>query len=424
MDPYRTQSDSFEGKDKVLVNDLALFGGPPLFQHYLHVGRPNIPEKARFLERVNDVIERKWLTNDGPEAKEFERRIAEFIGVRHCVAACNGTIALQIAICAAGLRGEVILPSFTFVATAHALQWQGIQPVFCDIDDTLCLDPYEVERLITPRTTAVIGVHLWGHACQVDALRSITGRHNLKLIFDAAHAFGCSHNGEMIGRFGDAEIFSFHATKFVNSLEGGAIVTNDDSFASRCRSMRNFGFEGEDQVITLGINGKMNEIEAAMGLASLDEMDSFIGANEANYSAYKRELEGIQGIRLLPYDLCEKNNFQYIAIEVGTKAGISRDLLHQLMQAENIFVRRYFYPGCHRMEPYRSQPCNAGLVLANTDRIASAVLCLPTGTSVDAKTIRVICAILRFAVHNQDAIHERLGLRGSINTQVGNRNEV
>lgn len=417
MDPCSTHSDSPERQDKVFVSDLALFGGTPRFQPYLYVGRPNLPDRAGLLKRVNEVLDRRWLTNDGPEVREFERRIAALAGVRHCVAVCNGTIALQIAISAAELRGEVIVPSFTFVATAHALQWQGLQLVFCDIDDTFCLDPGEVERLITPQTTAVIGVHLWGRACNVEALRSIAQRRNLRLIFDAAHAFACSHNGEMIGGFGDAEVFSFHATKFVNALEGGAIVTNDDGFASRCRSLRNFGFEGEDTVTALGINGKMNEFEAAMGLASLDEMDRIIAINRANYLAYQRELGGIPGIRLLPYDLREKNNFQSVVIEVGTEAGLSRDQFHQLMQAENVLVRRYFYPGCHRMEPYRSQARNAERVLPNTDKAGSAVLSLPTGTSVDGETIRAICELMRFAVQNHGEFQNRWSGRAALSAQ-------
>ena len=259
---------------KSSTDDLATFGGAPLFSEFIHVGRPNVPDTEGLLKRIRRVLERRWLTNDGPEEQEFERQVANLCGVRHCVAMCNGTAALEIAIHAAGLGGEVIVPSFTFVATAHALQWQGIQPVFCDIDEKFCLDPFEVEKLITPRTTGVIGVHIWGQACNVESLTDVCRHHNLSLLFDAAHAFACTHKGKMIGGFGRAEILSFHATKFVNTLEGGAVVTNDDEFADRCRSMRNFGFSGEDLVTALGINGKMNEFEAVMGLASLDQMEA------------------------------------------------------------------------------------------------------------------------------------------------------
>lgn len=395
-------------QEKHTLDDLALFGGRRMFPSLLHVGRPNVPDSERLLQRLRGVLDRRWLTNHGPEVQEFERQVARISGVRHCVAVCNGTAALQIAIRAAGLGGEVIVPSFTFIANAHALQWQGIQPIFCDIDDMCCLDPREVEKLITPRTTGIIGVHLWGQACNVESLTDICRRHNLALLFDAAHAFGCSHNGKMLGCFGRAEILSFHATKFVNTLEGGAVVTNDDDFAERCRDMRNFGFCGEDKVSSLGINGKMNEFEAAMGLASLDQMEQFIAANRGNYLEYEKELADIPGIRLRRYDLRERNNFQYIAVEVSADAGVSRDLFHDLLHAENILARRYFYPGCHRMEPYRSLYPGTGQRLPRTEKACSSMLCLPTGTAVGAEEIRSICALVRFAVRNGVEIQARL----------------
>ena len=219
------------------------------------------------------------------------------IGVRHCVAMCNATIALEIAIRALGLKGEVILPSYTFVATAHALQWQEITPVFADLDPrTHNIDPASIERLITPRTTGIIGVHVWGRPCDTAALEGIAARRGLKLMFDAAHAFGCSHAGRMIGGFGTCEVLSFHATKFLNSFEGGAIVTNDDALADQMRLMRNFGFVDYDRVIYVGTNGKMTEICAAMGLTSLEAMDDIIAINKRNYEAYRRGLSGLPGI--------------------------------------------------------------------------------------------------------------------------------
>jgi len=236
------------------------------------------------MKRIGNVLDSRWLTNGGPCAQEFEHRIADLVGVKHCIAICNATVALEIAIRALGLSGEVIVPSFTFIATAHALQWQEITPVFCDVkrnDPTL--DPERVEQMITPRTTGIIGVHLWGHACDVEALGEIASRHNLRLIFDSAHAFGCSHGGRMIGGFGDAEVFSFHATKFVNSLEGGAVVTNDDELAKRTRLMQNFGFTHYDQTDYIGTNGKMNEVSAAVGLTNMESMESIISANYRNY---------------------------------------------------------------------------------------------------------------------------------------------
>ena len=302
-------------------------GASLLFKTELHVGRPNIGDKARIIARINDLLERRWLTNDGPYVEEFERRIADFVGVKHCIAMCNATVALEIAIRGSGLKGEVIVPSFTFVATAHALQWQEITPVFCDIDPrTKTLDPYQVEKMITPRTTGIVGVHIWGTPCDIDALTEVAHRHKLKLLFDAAHAFGCSYQGKMIGAFGDAEVFSFHATKFLNSFEGGAVTTNDDELAAKACLMKNFGFADEDNVIYVGTNGKMNEAAAAMGLTSLESVDDFVAINYRNHEQYQKQLAGIPGIELLTFDENERNNYQYIVLEVDEIiAGVSRD---------------------------------------------------------------------------------------------------
>ena len=213
---------------KRAVDDLALFGGPASFHSPMHVGRPNIGDRAALHARLDAMLDRRWLTNNGPLVEEFEARIARAIGVRHCVAMCNATVALEIASASARHAGEVIVPSFTFVATAHALQWQGIQPVFCDIDPrTHNIDAESAESLITARTTGIIGVHTWGRPCDVSALTALASRHGLRLLFDAAHAFGCSAGDRMIGTMGDAEVLSFHATKFLNAFEGGALVTND-----------------------------------------------------------------------------------------------------------------------------------------------------------------------------------------------------
>lgn len=342
------------------------------------------------------------MTNNGPYVQEFERRLAEFLGVKHCIAMCNATIALEIVIRALGIKGEVIVPSFTFVATAHALQWQEITPVFCDIDPkTHNLDPDRVEAQVTPRTTGIIGVHLWGRPSNVQALTEIAERRNLKLIFDAAHAFGCAHNGTMIGGFGDAEVFSFHATKFLNSFEGGAVTTNDDGLAAKIRLMKNFGFAGYDQVIYVGTNGKMTEVAAVMGLTTLDQIDEFITLNHANYTQYRNELNDLPGVSVISYDEQEKSNFQYIVAEIDEAVTeISRDQLMEILWAENVLARRYFYPGCHRMEPYRSYFPHAGLQLPETEKLTARVLVLPTGTSVGADDITKIVAIIKTVIGN------------------------
>src|SRR5215813_3085613 len=398
-----------QGKKR--LNDLAIIGGAPAFTDELYVGRPNIGDHQRFIERVNDLIGRRWLTNNGPYVQEFEKRIADYIGVRHCIAMCNATVALEIAVRALNLTGEVIVPSFTFIATAHALQWQGITPVFCDIDpDTHNLDPRRVEEMITPRTTGIIGVHLWGRGCDVDVLSEIARRRRLRLMFDAAHAFACSYKGKMIGGFGAAEVFSFHATKFFNTFEGGAVVTNDDELATRIRLMRNFGFAGYDKVVYIGTNGKMSEVSAAMGLTSLESMDEFITVNRRNYELYRELLGGESGISLISYGDSEKCNYQYVVLEVDESgAGISRDELVEILWAENVIARRYFYPGCHRMEPYRSYFPDARLALPITERLCRQVLSLPTGTSVSEEDVRMICQLIAFVIENSHEVRARMG---------------
>lgn len=379
--------------------DLAIHGAAPAFDEALHVGRPNMGDRDAFMRHVEDIFERRWLSNDGPLVQEFEQKVAEHVGVKHCIAMCNGTIALEIAIRALGLEGEVIVPAYTFVATAHALQWQGITPVFADIDPaTHTLDPEAVRRMITPRTTGIIGVHLWGRACAVEELQALADERGLKLMFDAAHAFTNTHRGRKLGNFGACEVLSFHATKFFNSFEGGAVVTNDDELARTMRLMRNFGFSGLDQVSYPGTNGKMIEIAAAMGLVNMDALDDVIAANRANYRAYREVLAGIPGVRLVEYDERERNNYQYVIMEVGPECPASRDFLVDALRAENILARRYFWPGCHKMEPYRSLFPHAGLLLPHTEAVADRVIVLPTGQTMDAASIDVVGQVVRAAM--------------------------
>ena len=396
--------------DKMSINELALFGAPPLFNEVLHVGRPNIGNREKFINYINDMFDRRWLSNNGPFVQELEQKLAELWGVKHSIVICNATVALEITARALDLKGEVILPSFTFIASAHALQWQGVTPVFCDVDPgTHNIDYTKIEKLITPRTTGILGVHVWGRACDIENLDIIAQKHNLKLIFDAAHAFGCTHQGQMIGGFGDAEVFSFHATKFFNTFEGGAIATNNDALAEKIRRMRNFGFVDLDDVRDIGTNGKMSEVSAAMGLISLESLDEFISINRKNFLAYSKGLENIPGIRLVKYNEKEKNNYQYIVIEVDENTGsVNRDLIARILHAENILARRYFYPGCHQMEPYRSYFPNAGRFLPETEKLTQRVLQLPTGTAVGEENIDLICKLISFIIVNGHEIQARI----------------
>jgi dTDP-4-amino-4,6-dideoxygalactose transaminase len=394
---------------------LAILGGTPRFSEKLHVGRPNLGDKARLMERFEEILDRRWLTNDGPMVKEFEKQIIGITGAKHCISMCNATVALEIAIRALELRGEVILPSYTFVATAHALQWQEITPVFADIDpNTLNIDPACIDRLVTPRTTGIIGVHVWGRPCDTDALEQRGRKYGLKVMFDAAHAFGCSQQGRMIGNFGECEVFSFHATKFVNSFEGGAIVTNNDALAEKIRLMRNFGFAGYDQVTYLGTNGKMTEVAAAMGLTSLESMQAITELNRDNYALYRQHLSGIQGLRVIDYSTNDKRNFHYIVVEIDpAQSSLDRDELVQVLHAENILARKYFWPGCHRMQPYRALFPNASLLLPNTEMRAAQIMVLPTGQATTSDDIASVCEVVRSALAQASAVRRALGQQGT-----------
>ncbi|RII07924.1 dTDP-4-amino-4,6-dideoxy-D-glucose transaminase [Streptomyces sp. YIM 130001] len=387
--------------------DLALFGGPPAFLQPVAVGRPTPVDRTRLFERLNWALDNQWLSNGGPLTCEFEARIAELAGTRHCVATSSGTSALQLLVRAAELSGEVIMPSLTFVATAHAVRWLGLTPVFCDVDErTGQLDPARVSDAITARTAAIIGVHLWGNPCAAAELEKIAADHGLWLFFDAAHALGCSADGRPVGGFGAATAFSFHTTKVVGAFEGGALVTDDGELAARARALGNFGKGLEGGSPAGGTNAKMSEAAAAMGLTSLDAYEAVAAGNRSRYERYRAELAGVPGVTIRPCGEQERSNHQYVIAEVDkTKAGIGRDLLLELLRAENALVAPPIgVPPCHQLEPYRSQ---ASYELPRTEALASRTLSLPTGSTVSAESIRRLCALVRFAVAHGPGLTDR-----------------
>jgi len=394
---------------KSVVSDLALFGGPLLYAEPQHVGRPNIPDPRPFFDRMQGVFERGWLSNDGPLVREFEKRLAAISGAKHAVAVANATLGLEIAARALGFHGEVIVPAFTFVATAHALTWQGMEPVFADIDpETHTLSADRVREAITPRTTGIVPVHLWGHACDIDGLVGAARDHGLKILFDGSHSLFATYHGRPIGEFGDATVFSFHATKFINSFEGGAIVTSDDELADRCRRLRNFGFTGYDQVDDLGINGKMHEASAAMGLTNLEASGQIIETNRRNLELYRSLLSGLPGLSFLDRPSDEQDNCQYVVTMIDPgRAPIGRDLLLRLLWAENLRIRRYFYPGLHRMAPYRERPLRHPVPA--TEQTCARILQFPTGLAVGTEQIETTALLLRFVWDNAEAISDRAG---------------
>lgn len=394
---------------KYSINDLALFDGPVAFAEGRYVGRPNIGDRDRFLHRINQVFDNQWLTNMGPLMYEFEERIAELAGVEHCVAVNNATAGLHMVLRGCPPGSEVIVPSLSFVATAHVVRWMGLRPRFCDVDPaTGLLDPALVEAAITDQTSAIIGVHLWGQPCDVDALARVADRHGLRLFYDAAHAVGCTSGDRPLGGFGDAEVFSFHATKVVNSFEGGAVLTRDGDLAHRLRAMRNFGFGPSGAVELVGTNAKMSEASAAMGLTSLETLGETIRHNRILRDAYRRCLADVPGVGVLRYDPANRNNFHYLIVEVDPDiTGLHRDVLLDVLRAEKVMAQPYFSPAIHQTSPYRG---SAHRLLPHTEALCARVLALPTGRTVSVEDVETVCDIIRVAAtQGSEVTGRRLG---------------
>ena len=388
---------------------LALLGGDPAFPKPLAVGAPIVePEtRERYHRLMAEAFERNWLTNDGPLVRQLEEEIARLHGVRHCALVCNATIAQVLLLRALDLQGEVVLPSFTFVATAHACVWQGLTPVFCDVSpDSLMAGPAEVERALTPGTRAVIGVHLFGNVCDAEGLASTCARHGLVLVFDAAHAFGCSRGETPIGSSGRAEILSFHATKAFSTFEGGAVLTNDPDLDARIRALRNFGFRGYDDVAWLGLNGKLPESSAALGLASLPVLEERRVRCRAIYELYRDRLRDVPGVEVLAVGKEGRSNYHYVPVLVDAEAfGVSRDLLYRLLWAENVLARRYFHPGLHRMAAYAKGVPTVSLPV--TEGVSERILCLPSGFADPIPTVEKIVALFREARTRAEELRRR-----------------
>ncbi len=393
---------------KAAASELAVLGGQPAFAEPLHVGRPNVGDREAVLRAIGEAIDERWLSNNGVKLTAFERRLSEDLGGLRCVATCNATLGLQIVLRALGVEGGVVLPALTFVATAHAVAWERLTPVFADVEaETLCMGPAEAAARIGPETGALLGVHLWGRSADPEGLEQLARERGLPLVYDAAHALGCSHRGRPLAGFGDAAVLSFHATKVANSFEGGVVVTADPQLAERVATMRNFGFVDEDEIVGLGTNAKMSEPAAAMGLASLEALPGFLAANRRNYLAYAEALADVPGVRLLPFDP-EQANCHHIGIAVDpVAAGLDRDALRRVLVAENVLARRYFYPGCHRVPPYSEGPVPE---LPVTDAALDRCLSLPTGTALEADDAAGIGRIVRLAVSSAAEVERHLGV--------------
>jgi dTDP-4-amino-4,6-dideoxygalactose transaminase len=393
----------------VIKQNLALLGGVPKFSNPQHVGRPNLAPRESLMVRLNDILDRRWLSNDGKYLQEFERRLAELSETDHAIVYSNATVALEWLVRAMNLTGEIIVPAFTFVASAHAVVPAGCTPVLADVDpDTHLLDPASVRKLITPQTSAIMGVHLWGQAAPIEEIQAIADEQQLSVIYDAAHALGATCRGKPIGSYGDASVYSFHATKFVNSLEGGAIVTNDDALAARLRQVRNFGFRGYDNVEMVGTNGKMDEFRAAVGIGSLDAMEEFITINRRNWQLYTEGLAGTPGIQVYQYPANERLNYQYAVLSVTAECPLRRNELLNVLWTENVQARRYFFPGLHRMEPYCSTPGHIRCPLPGTELASQQVLVLPTGQSMQPDDVMQVVQIIKAAIANFAQVRDAL----------------
>lgn len=344
----------------------------------IYVTQPFLPPLAEYVGYLEAIWDSKILTNGGPLHQRLEAALCEYLGVEHIALFTNGTIALVTALQALRVTGEVITTPYSFVATAHSLLWNGIRPVFVDIDPlTLNMDPARIEAAITPQTTAIMPVHCYGQPCDVDAIQRIADNYNLKVIYDAAHAFGVKcHCGSVLNH-GNLSVLSFHATKVFNTFEGGAIVCPDAKTKLRIDQLKNFGFVDETTVVAPGINGKMSEVNAAMGLLQLKHIDAAIHLRREIDATYRAQLHDVQGIQCLERSGALADNFSYFPILVGADYASSRDVLYDKLKAQEIYSRRYFYPLISEFSMYRSLPSARPENLPVATRVAQQVLCLP-----------------------------------------------
>ncbi len=356
-----------------------------------YVTQPFLPPLEEFLPLLADIWQSKTLTNGGPYHQKLEAALCEHLGVEQVALFTNGTVALVTALQALRVTGEVITTPFSFVATSHALLWNGIKPVFADIDpDTLNLDPKRIEAAITPQTTAIMPVHVYGRPCEVEAIQKIADTYNLKVIYDAAHAFGVQHKGASVLRHGDLSVLSFHATKVFNTFEGGAIVCQDAKTKQQLDHLKNFGFVDETVVVAPGINGKMSEFNAALGLLQLKYVGAAIARRGEITRTYRQRLAGVKGIRCLNDAQGSDTNHSYFPILVGPEYSLSRDQLYDRLKQQGVHARRYFYPLISEFSMYRGLPSAHPDNLPVATRCSQQVLCLPIYPDLDHSIIENI----------------------------------
>jgi dTDP-4-amino-4,6-dideoxygalactose transaminase len=361
----------------------------------IYVTQPFLPPLEEFLPCLEQIWNSRILTNGGPFHHQFEEALCEYLGVDHIAVFTNGTLALVTALQSLRITGEVITTPYSFVATAHSLLWNGIKPVFVDIDpETLNLDPMKIEAAITPQTTAIMPVHCYGHPAAVEAIQTIADNYNLKVIYDAAHAFGVRDEGGSILRHGDLSVLSFHATKVFNTFEGGAIVCPDLKTKTRIDHLKNFGYVDEVTVVAPGINGKMNEFNAALGLLQLKYVDKALASRAAIYQCYAKALEGINTLKLMDVPHNVAWNYAYCPIFIKPKHPFTRDELYTRLKSENIHPRRYFYPLISEFPMYRGLPSARIENLPIAAQIANQVLCLPIYPNLGSDSLDKIIELI------------------------------
>lgn len=362
----------------------------------IYVTQPFLPPLEEFVPYLEQIWRNKWLTNGGPFHQKLEKELASYLGVEHLALFVNGTVALVTALQALRITGEVITTPFSFVATAHSLLWSGIKPVFVDIDpDTFNINPEKIEAAITPHTTAILPVHVYGNPCDVEKIQRIADTYGLKVVYDAAHAFGVKYKEESLLKHGDLSILSFHATKVFNTFEGGAIVSSDTNMKQRIDYLKNFGFSSEISVMAPGINGKMNEVSAAFGLLQLAYMDSVLDCRRSIADRYKKGLNDICGIHIPPVPDETILNASYFPIIIDETYPLSRDILYEKLKERDIYCRRYFYPLISSFPMYRGLPSAKPSNLPVASRIAEQVLCLPIYPSLDLDSQMVVIDAIR-----------------------------
>lgn len=362
----------------------------------IYVTQPSLPPLEDFIPYLQEIWNEKILTNGGPFHKQLEHALCEYLGVEHIALFCNGTIALVTALQALKISGEVITTPYSFVATSHSLLWNGIKPVFSDIDpDTFNLDPAKIEAAITPQTSAIMPVHCYGNSCDVEAIQKIADKYKLKVIYDAAHAFGVQDAGGSILRHGDLSILSFHATKVFTTFEGGAIVCPDAETKLHIDHLKNFGFVNEVTVVAPGINGKLSEFNAAFGLLQLKQIEQALARRGEIDSIYREQIDGIKGIRLAKINIDTTVNYSYFPILVEGDYLLSRDELYQKLKDNNIFARRYFYPLISEFPMYQGMESSQSNNLPVANSLAEKVLCLPIYPELSQQDVTRVADVLR-----------------------------